>query len=432
MKPIKFFALVGIFTTISLVLPAVAEVSHQSFAGQFPNYVVIGAFAIHKNAIKFTNHASHLHLSARIELNPSRNLYYVYVLNTADREQAIREANKLRSETEFTDTWVYSGQMGTFSLNGEPVSGLDIDPATQNQMKSVPSESTHSLLTNVAPSSGSTTSSISSGESASPPGTTRSTLPEDNRVVTGEKQKTSSSPDNSEEIAGKSFVFNIYRSVDSTAIEGDVDVIDTEKSKKVGTYKGNAPVRISSPGNKSGTISLVCEVFGYRKVQKDISYSNPEGQGIEVLEGSVAVPFELIRLQKGDIAVMYNVYFFKDAAIMRPESRYEVNSLMEMLKENPKYKIRIHGHTNGSSHGKIISMGDSQNFFSLTGTKEGFGSAKKLSEERARVIHEYLTANGIDAKRTHVKAWGGKRPLQDKHSTRANENVRVEIEILED
>jgi outer membrane protein OmpA-like peptidoglycan-associated protein len=146
----------------------------------------------------------------------------------------------------------------------------------------------------------------------------------------------------------------------------------------------------------------------------------------------VSVPFELVRLQKGDIAVMYNVYFFKDAAVMRPESRFEVNSLLEMLKENPKYRIRIHGHTNGGSHGKIISMGEGKNFFSLTGSREGFGSAKKLSEERARVIHTYLTENGIAAHRTHVKAWGGKRPIQDKHSTRASENVRVEIEILED
>lgn len=118
---------------------------------------------------------------------------------------------------------------------------------------------------------------------------------------------------------------------------------------------------------------------------------------------------------------------------MRPESRYEVNSLMEMLLENPKYKIKIHGHTNGNAAGKIISMSkDSQNFFSLNDTKEGIGSAKELSEDRANVIREYLVSNGIDAKRMEIKAWGGKRPIHDKMSNRAQENVRVEIEILED
>jgi len=77
-------------------------------------------------------------------------------------------------------------------------------------------------------------------------------------------------------------------------------------------------------------------------------------------------------------------------------------------------------------------MGESTNFFSLTGTKEGFGSAKRLSEERGNVIKAFLVNNGIDEKRLHVKAWGGKRPIHDKHSTRAGENVRVEIEILKD
>jgi outer membrane protein OmpA-like peptidoglycan-associated protein len=434
MKPIKFFALVGIFTTISIVLPALAEVKQTAFSGQFPNYVVIGAFAVHKNAIKFTNHAAKMNMSAKFEMNPSRNLYYVYVLSTEDRETAIREANKLRSETEFTDTWVYSGQMGKF-IGGESISdqsgGVDINPVTQNKMENVPADQAKN---NQQQGSQATSRPLSSSDAAAKtetqaPSTTDAATP---TTSVASPSLGNSTPDTSDEIEGKSFVFNIFRSVDNEKVEGDVDVIDPDKSKKLGTYKGNGPVRITSPANKSGTVSLVCEVFGYRKVQKDIQYSTPEGEGVTTEEGSVNVPFELVRLQKGDIAVMYNVYFFKDAAIMRPESRYEVNSLLEMLKENPKYRIKIHGHTNGGSHGKVISMGDSKNFFSLSGSKEGFGSAKKLSEERARVIHNYLTENGIEAHRTHVKAWGGKRPLHDKHSTRASENVRVEIEILED
>jgi outer membrane protein OmpA-like peptidoglycan-associated protein len=427
MKPIKFFALVGIITSFCVVLPALAKVKQQTFPGPFPNYVVIGAFAVHKNAIRFTNHASMLKMSAKFEMNPSRYLYYVYVLSTEDREAAIREANKLRAETEFTDTWVYSGQMGKFLGGGSPSygHGVDINPVTQTKMESVPANGTansneRQITSEQIPSASSTETAIPDASVAK------------ESVMPVASIGPGSTPDTSDEIDGKSFVFNIVRDIDHEKIEGDVDVIDPDKSKKVGTFKGNTPVRITSPGNKSGTVSLVCEVFGYRKLQKDIAYAAPQGEGITTEDGSVSVPFELVRLQKGDIAVMYNVYFFKDAAIMRPESRFEVSSLLEMLKENPKYRIRIHGHTNGGSHGKIISMGENKNFFSLSGSKEGFGSAKKLSEERARVIHNYLTENGIEAHRTHVKAWGGKRPIHDKHSTRASENVRVEIEILED
>ncbi|MBP9927510.1 MAG: OmpA family protein, partial [Cyclobacteriaceae bacterium] len=111
---------------------------------------------------------------------------------------------------------------------------------------------------------------------------------------------------------------------------------------------------------------------------------------------------------------------------------YEVGSLLEMMKENPKYKIRIHGHTNGNSAGKIVSMGDSKNFFMLTrDNKDGHGSAQKLSEERAMLIRQYLVENGIDANRMEVKAWGGKKPIYEVDHPAAQANVRVEIEILE-
>jgi outer membrane protein OmpA-like peptidoglycan-associated protein len=217
------------------------------------------------------------------------------------------------------------------------------------------------------------------------------------------------------------------------AIEGDVNVIDNERVKKIGTYAANRQIRITNPNNKSGNLSLIVDVFGYRKIQREINYINPEGENIGIDgDNNVVVPFELVRLQKGDIAVMYNVYFFKDAAVMRPESRWEVNSLLDMLRENPKYKIKIHGHTNGNAPGKIISMNEkSDNFFALANTREGFGSAKKLSQERAEVIRAYLVANGVESRRMQVKAWGGKKPVVDKLHSQAENNVRVEIEILE-
>jgi len=67
----------------------------------------------------------------------------------------------------------------------------------------------------------------------------------------------------------------------------------------------------------------------------------------------------------------------------------------------------------------------------LSDTKEGRGSAKRLSEERALVIKEYLVNQGIAADRMEIKAWGGNRPLYDKNHSLAQSNVRVEIEILE-
>ena len=117
---------------------------------------------------------------------------------------------------------------------------------------------------------------------------------------------------------------------------------------------------------------------------------------------------------------------------MLPESKYELNSLLQLLQENPKYRIRLHGHTNGNYRGKIISMGADKNFFSLTGSVQRSGTAKELSYDRAEIVKEYLVSQGIQSDRMELKGWGGRRPIYDKNSANAKRNVRVVVEILED
>lgn len=411
MKSLKLFALVGIFLSLLRPLPTLAF----QLSDEHPNYVVIGAFKYHKNAIRLTSHAhKDLHLHAKYEMNPNRNLYYVYVLNTPDRDAAIAEARRLRDESEFKDTWVYNGFLGKIKAGQDLASyrGVDINPVSQTSLTPATSD-VHSPAKDVVLA------------------TADSTTPTIRDIATSKHESITEEAD--DETKGKKFFFKLTRILDEQPIEGDVALIDNEKLRKIGSYKGNMDVRVLSPPGKSGNLSVVCEVFGYRKMQRDINYDDPSGEGIQQSEtGAVVIPFELVRLQKGDIATMYHVYFFKDAAVMRPESRFEVTSLLEMLKENEKYKIRIHGHANGKNSGKIIyADADAADFFSLSKTKEGFGSSKKLSLERAEVIRNFLIANGIPAERTETKAWGGKKPIHDKHSTRAQENVRVEIEILD-
>jgi outer membrane protein OmpA-like peptidoglycan-associated protein len=233
----------------------------------------------------------------------------------------------------------------------------------------------------------------------------------------------------------KPFIFKIRSIETSQEIAGDVDIFDADiiKGRKLISYRGNDVVNVK-PVNKSGNIAVVCDVFGYRKIQLPINISEPKNEDAVSLKGdTVVVSFDLVRLKKGDKVVMYNVYFFNHAAIMRPESRFEVNALLEMMKEKPTTKIRIHGHANGNDFGKIITLGESDDYFSLSpGNSEGKGSSTKLSEERARIIQSFLAKEGIDINRMGVKAWGGKMPIYDEDHSLAQANVRVEIEILEE
>lgn len=463
MKTSIFFTLVGAFFCFTALQPTQAFPSSQQHPfDDANNYVVIGAFAKHTNAIRFTRHAkNNAKLDAKFEMNRRRNLYYVYVLTTPDLTVAIEEATRLRTASEFTDTWVYKGSFTDLSENAQdivirvPVNDAQLHTASTPDgtataaRESAPAGVNRSAVagTDTSPSSSNTTHPTADASSVTGDQSSATT---DNQSLSGspsslatDSQAANEAPpveDAATAVAddgkeGTQFIFRIMRQTDQKKLQGDVDIIDVDRTRKMGSYKGNTVVRVASPASKSGNMALICEVFGYRKVQREINYDDPE-TGDDIIRdatGSVVIPFELTRLKKGDIAIMYNVYFFKDASIMRPESRFEVNSLLDMLNENTKYKIRLHGHTNGNAAGKVISMGkNSESFFALDDTREGFGSAKQLSEERATIIRDYLIKNGIDAKRMEIRAWGGKKPIHDKMSARAVENVRVEVEILED
>lgn len=141
---------------------------------------------------------------------------------------------------------------------------------------------------------------------------------------------------------------------------------------------------------------------------------------------------KVMSTKKGGMEKLDYIFFYRDASVLRPESRFAVDKLLQLLREKPKTEIRIHGHTNGNEPGKIIKRSsDKADFFSLTNTVEDYGSAKELSELRANAIRDYLVANGIDKKRMSVKAWGGKKPLVNEDSDKAETNVRVEIEVVQ-
>ncbi|NJM25814.1 MAG: hypothetical protein HC859_10320 [Bacteroidia bacterium] len=135
MKTLRFFAQAGVFSAIFLSAIVAEGITYaQPLGAPGHSYVVIGAFAIHKNAINFATYARDRRLDARFEMNQNRQLYYVFVMDTEDRTAAIDEAKRLREDSEFKDTWVYSGP-----FVAEGIAGQDINPDTNQPMRTVTS-----------------------------------------------------------------------------------------------------------------------------------------------------------------------------------------------------------------------------------------------------------------------------------------------------
>ncbi|NJN28898.1 MAG: OmpA family protein [Cyclobacteriaceae bacterium] len=232
-------------------------------------------------------------------------------------------------------------------------------------------------------------------------------------------------------------MFYTYNPTNGEPIDGEVEIVDGDVARLIKKVKAHEVEILPNPKNKSGKISLIGSSFGYRKVHHDFVVADITKENMpeymEWRENHYVIKFDLARLHKGDIETLYNVYFFNDAAVMLPESKYELLRLLEFMNSNERYKIVLHGHTNGNARGKIITMGPSKNFFELSAdVEEGSGSAKDLSYQRALIIKEWLVAQEIAEDRISIKAWGGSRMIHDKNSNNARRNVRVEVEVVED
>lgn len=399
-------------------------------------YVVVGAYAPSRENVaqNYTEVLNRRGIKADYGLNSNRNFYFVYLNQSNELKSSLREMQQTRKNQEFAKAWVrvIPGDIVTAKL--EPVS----KQVAAKQKEQEP-------LRNTTPNEVKPDVKEKSAEPVVP--TNVNVTPTQTSVVNKEaisKEPDSMSPvitDNAEIkqydkiTLGNTEVFlSLYNATNNRIVDGNVKIIDSDRAKLLKEVKGNDYMYLPDPKNKSGQIILVCDAFGYRKVQQEINYPLPLADTVkdyvDMMGTTFIVSFDLVRYHKGDIASLYHVYFYNDAALMLPESKYELTSLLQMMQENAAYRIRLHGHTNGNYHGKIIMMGSNKNLFSLEGSKSTVGSAKDLSKARAEVIKEYLTENGIDPTRVEIKAWGGKRAIHDKHSVNAKKNVRVEVEIL--
>jgi outer membrane protein OmpA-like peptidoglycan-associated protein len=396
------FYLLLLCTGISLLCHSQTPFSPESKG----YYTIVGAFAIKQNANKFNATLHKNGINSSYGYLASQNIYYVYTTKNEDASVCLKEMEELRKKPEFWDAWVrYIGDgpnPGETRITEETTIAASEQPAANGSETAV----------------------------HGPP-----VLEKDEQTEEEELDAPPVSIPLKPTLANTEIFLSLYNATNDKVANGKVQVVDTDRGRLIKEVPGNTYLLLPDPKNGSGSMSLICDVFGYRKVQKEINFNNPTADTSFIVQmgSSLIANFELVRYQKGDIQTLYNIYFYNDAAVMMPESKYELNSLMEMLKENPGYRIRLHGHTNGNYHGKIIRVAPGGDYFSVAkDANTSIGSAKELSESRAGVIRDYLVSQGIDGSRVEIKAWGGKRPLYDKHSANAKKNIRVEVEILND
>jgi len=396
-----------------LCLP-VGTLAQQNSAELEPGYyVVVAAFGKGREdlARKYTNELAGHSVHASYGFNSTRNYFFVYVYRGTNLGESLREMEKTRERgEEFSRAWVrVIGGNPKTSETKEAFSSVVTSGAENPTRSEDKSELGADVLTNRV-SRPSHDIEISFNEP----------IRQYPKIT----------------LANTEVFLSLFDAASDKIIDGKVTVVDAERTRALREVDGNDYIILPDPRSKSGKLTLLCEAFGYRKVQREINYFSPLADTaehyMELVGTTLVLYFDMVRYRKGDVGIMFNVQFYNDAALMLPESKFQLGQLLELMQENPRYRIRLHGHTNGHYHGRILTRSPGQDLFSLEDARSTTGSAKSLSYARAEVVKEYLVENGIDADRIELKGWGGRRPLYDKHGVNARRNVRVEVEIIQE
>ncbi|HRD39606.1 MAG TPA: OmpA family protein, partial [Bacteroidia bacterium] len=135
---------------------------------------------------------------------------------------------------------------------------------------------------------------------------------------------------------------------------------------------------------------------------KEASFSMPP-KPVELITDSVKV---------GSSFVINNIYYNTNSADLKEESKVVLQAFADYLKEHPKVKIEIQGHTDNV----------------------GNASANQaLSANRAFTVKALIESYGIDGNRITAKGFGSSKPLIDNSSEAGRaKNRRTEFLITED
>jgi outer membrane protein OmpA-like peptidoglycan-associated protein len=115
-------------------------------------------------------------------------------------------------------------------------------------------------------------------------------------------------------------------------------------------------------------------------------------------------------LRAGATVTLNNIFFAYDQATLLPESQVELARILRFLRENPRTRIELRGHTDAK------------------GTP---AYNLKLSQDRATAVRDFLVNNGILATRLVAKGYGETLPVAPNTSDDGRAlNRRTELRVL--
>lgn len=193
----------------------------------------------------------------------------------------------------------------------------------------------------------------------------------------------------------------LVTNMQDTPSKGDIITFVSKKDNK--NYQGitseNGKFQILLPKGQTYTVQ-------FKSIETDTDYGIievPDQAGI--IRFTYTLKYELPKTY-----ILQNVYFDTGKSTLRSNSYTALKNLAELLKNKSTMTIEIAGHTDNVGN-------DDAN--------------KKLSENRAKSVKDYLVKQGIDSNRITTKGYGETQPIAPNSTDEGKQkNRRTEIHII--
>lgn len=196
----------------------------------------------------------------------------------------------------------------------------------------------------------------------------------------------------------------IYDSKTDKTLNGAVEIKDLKSNKTLATAKSDditGKFKIILTRGKKYAFNASKE--GYYPISQNIDLAEIK----EFKEITVDLPLTLI--EKDAVILLNNLFFDYDKSSLQEDSFSELGELIKFLNNNTNVKIEILGHTDDRGSAEYN---------------------KKLSDERAKEVMQYLISKGIAANRLSAKGLGEAKPVKPNNSDENRAmNRRVEFVI---
>ena len=173
----------------------------------------------------------------------------------------------------------------------------------------------------------------------------------------------------------------------------------------VSTFTSNSATGkylVSLPSGRNYSVTAIADNYLF----KSENFNIPKASGYQEVERD----FPLDRIDVGRKIVLKNIFFDFDKYTLRDISSAELERLVKLMNQYPKLKIEISGHTDNVG-------------------SETYN--KTLSENRAKVVVDYLIKKGVDKSRLVFKGYGFSQPIASNDSDGGRQlNRRTEFKVL--